>query len=617
MSLVNIAGKVMRFVWSVLDGLRRALHLLILLFVFLLLLVIFSHDIPIVPGSGALLLAPRGNIVEQLAGSPVDRAVSEFRGEDDPQTVLRDLIDAMKTAKSDPRINSMVLDLRGMRGGGLSKLEALGDAIDSFRESGKTVVAYSDFYSQHQYYLAAHADEIYMHPGGVVYIDGYGYYRTYLKKALDKLKLDVHVFAAGKYKSYGETYSRNDMSDSDRESSVVWLNSLWKAYQAGVTSARDLDADIINSYVENFVPNLRDNGGNLAQLALDAGFVDALWTRAQIQDRLVTLAGRSSRDQGYKSIHHSDYLQATEAMRSSGQGSDNRIAIVVASGEILDGDHPPGTIGGDSLASLIRIARKDDSVKAVVLRVDSPGGSTFASEVIYDELLRLKASGKKLVVSMSSVAASGGYWISMLADEIWARPTTITGSIGVTAILPTYPRALGWLGVNVDGFGTTGLSGQFRLDKGLGKDARELLELSIDNTYQKFIGHVAANRGRSVEEIDEISQGRVWSGADAQELGLIDYMGGLNEAIESTAALADIADDYSVSYIEKELDFSEALALAMFGKAKAFSGVTEIQVTRDTIVEKTMKALQAEAIRLARFNDPMATYFYCFCDINQ
>ena len=205
----------------------------------------------------------------------------------------------------------------------------------------------------------------------------------------------------------------------------------------------------------------------------------------------------------------------------------------------------------------------------------------------------------------------------MLADEIWARPTTITGSIGVTAIIPTYPRALDWLGVNVDGFGTTGLSGQFRLDKGLGEDARELLELNIDNTYQRFIGHVAENRGRSIEEIDEISQGRVWSGAAAHELGLVDHMGGLDEAIESTAVLADIADDYSVSYIEKELDFSEGLALALFGQAKSFSGVTEFKTTRDTIVEKTMKMLQAEAIRLARFNDPMATYFYCFCDIEQ
>ncbi|MGH8496642.1 MAG: signal peptide peptidase SppA [Gammaproteobacteria bacterium] len=614
MSKRNSVFRFFHGVWRALDGLRRALHLILLLVFVLFLLAIFSANIPVVPDSAALVLSPRGTIVEQLTGDPVGRAFSELTGDGQQQTLLSDLVDSVRAAQHDDRIQALVLDLDELAGGGLSKLQALGKAIDEFKESGKRVVAVSGFYGQHQYLLAAHADEIYVHPLGLVFLDGYGYYRTYFKEAIDKLLIDWNVFRVGAYKSFAEPFTRNDMSPQDEEASLVWLNDLWSAYQADVTAARQLEEGAIESYVSNMVPRLREQGGDAAQLAVEAGLVDGAWPFDRISDRLVELVGEDPELGSFRQIVHDDYLRAVlsgDAVDASGEG---QVGVIVASGIIVEGDQPPGTIGSDSMIELIRKAREDASIKAVVLRIDSGGGSSFASEVIRRELEMLRESGKPVVVSMSSVAASGGYWIAMPANEIWAAETTLTGSIGIIAMFPTVQRTFDELGLNVDGVGTTELSGQFRLDRALNQPARDLIALSIQYGYEDFISKVAEARGKEIDEVDEIAGGRVWSGADALELGLVDHLGGFQAALDSAAGLAGLGEDYAVRYIERELGVGEMIALRFFTSAQAVTG-GEPLVQSHGPVRRAVESLLGDFALLGKLNDPRNIYSLCFCTI--
>src|SRR5688572_4315084 len=458
------------FVWRVLDALRKVMHLIVLLVLFLGLAAALSPSIPIVPHKTALVIAPQGALVEQLAGDPFDRAVAELYGQQRAETLVRDLTDAIEAAKTDKRVEALVLDVGSMAGGGVAKLEEVARAVRDFRTSGKKVYAYGEGFDQAQYYLAAHADEVYLDPQGLILIDGFGYYRTFLKGLIDKLAVDVNVFRAGKFKSYTDQFSRSDMADTEEEESLGWLNSLWSQYQAGVVKARQqperLAEGAIAEYANNYAALAKEHGGDLAAVALAKGLVTELKSRREFEEQMKGLVGEDEDNHTFRAVAHWDYLANVRPARALHLDGD-RVGVVVASGEILDGEQPPGTVGSDSLARLLREALYEEAIKAVVLRIDSPGGSVFASEVIRREVDALRKAGKPVIASMSSVAASGGYYIAMDADQIWASPATLTGSIGVFAVFPTVERTLSKFGITIDGVGTTPLADSLRLDRSL------------------------------------------------------------------------------------------------------------------------------------------------------
>jgi protease-4 len=445
-----------------------------------------------------------------------------------------------------------------------------------------------------------------------VYVDGFSYYRMFLKDAIDKLGVDVNVFRAGTFKSYTDQYSRSDMAPTEREESSAWLRVLWTAYQNDVTRARSLPPTALDEYVAQGPAALSALHGDAAKLALQRGLVTALKSRRQLADELKTLVGEDQESHSFNSVGMSQYLVSIRAKRILKPKSDSKVGIVVAAGDILDGKQPSGTIGGETTADLLRQARYDESIKAVVLRVDSPGGSMFASEQILREVQNLRKAGKPVVVSMSSYAASGGYYISAAANEIFASPTTLTGSIGVFAVVPTFARTLEKLGVKVDGIGTSPLAGSMRLDRSLSADVRTLLQSSVDHAYAEFLQRVGEGRKKSVEDIDKIAQGRVWAGADAERIGLVDHLGGLKDAIAAAAKLADLSGDYGVDYVESELTLREQLMLELRSEALQMGQAAGLVPARGEI-ERVLDPVLEQARAIARLNDPRGLYAYCWC----
>lgn len=603
------------FVWRALDALRKVMHLIVLLVLFLGIAAALSPRIPIVPHKTALVIAPQGALVEQLAGDPFDRAIAELYGQQRAETLVRDLTDAIAAAKDDERVEALVLDLGHMAGGGVAKLEEVAAAIRDFRTSGKKVIAFGEGYDQAQYYIAAQADQVYLDPQGLVLIDGFGYYRTFLKGLIDKLQIDVNVFRAGKFKSYTDQFSRSDMSETEEEESLAWLNALWSQYQAGIVKARGLDEGAIAAYANDFAASAQAQGGDLAAVALDKKLVTELKSRREFAEEMKGLVGEDEDQHTYRSVPHWDYLAAVRPMRALHRDGD-RVGVVVASGEILDGEQPPGTVGSDSLARLLRDALHDDAIKAVVLRIDSPGGSVFASEEIRREVDALRDAGKPVVASMSSVAASGGYYIAMDANEIWASPSTLTGSIGVFAVFPTVERTLGKFGISIDGVGTTPLADSLRLDRTLQDQAKQILQSSVEHTYREFVGHVASARKKSFDDIDAVAQGRVWAGVDAHQRGLVDHLGSFKDALNSAAKLAKLGDDYHIQYIEPPLGWREAIALQSQALAARFARAVAPERQLFTPARRWFAPVEAELARLSRFTDPKQVYYYCPCAVN-
>jgi protease IV len=619
-------GRILVGIWRGLDGLRKFLHLVLLLIIFGFVVGALRTSIPRIADSSALVIAPKGDIVEQLTGSPVDQAIARAQGDAQAETLLWDLIDALQAAKKDTRIKAVVLDLNYMSGGGQPTLAEFAAAIDDFRASGKKVVAHAAALLQEQYYVAAHADEIYIDPLGLVGIDGYERYRTYYKDLFDKLGVTVNLFRVGAYKSAAEVYVRTDMSPEDREESLAYLNSLWSSYQSSVAEARKLKPEDISNYVANTVPSLLAAKGNAAQVALDARLVTGIKSSIEVERRMVQLVGSEDSDADKKKIEKGtdgedfnatsleDYLRIVEAeKRARGLGKD-KIGVIVASGEIVDGSPPPGTVGGESTALLIREARNDDDVKAIVIRVDSPGGSVLASEQIYREVRAAQEAGKPVVVSMGDLAASGGYYIAASADEIWAHPATITGSIGIFGAIPTFEGTLGKIGVNVDGVGTTNLSGQLRIDRPLGEDAKKLIQSMIERGYEEFLGHVAEGRKKTRDEVHAIAQGRVWIGSDALKNGLVDKLGLFDAAVKSAAARAEVKE-YEIQRIEPELSFAERLALQVrVWFAKNFVGDV-LQHSPLARVSRELEPVKREIDRWSRMSSRDNRYAYCFCEV--
>jgi protease-4 len=599
--------------WRGLDGLRRFLHLLVMLALLGLLVGVLRGSIPSVPERAALVIAPEGQLVEQLSGDPLERAVAQARGENRPETLVWDLIDDLRAAQGDRRIRVVALDLDNLSGaGGQPTLEELARAIREFKKSGKKVIAYGGSFLRDQYYLAAQADEIYLDPLGFVLIDGYGRWRMFFKDALDKLDVDVNVFRVGAYKSAVETYIRNNMSPQDREESLAYLNALWSNYQSAVSKSRGMKPDAIGNYIDTLPQTTTAAKGGTAQVALHAGLVTGLKSKIEVEQRLIEITGQDDSNGSFRQVSNQDYTRVVHAQNALSRRDRTRIGVIVAEGEILDGTQPPGTVGGDSTAHLIRQARLDDKIRAVVLRVDSPGGSVTASEEIYRELKALQAAGKPLVVSMSNLAASGGYYISAPASEIWASPATITGSIGIFAVIPTVSRTLGKVGVSVDGVGTTALSGQLRLDRPMNEETRTLLQSTVEHGYDEFLARVSAGRHRTRDQIDAIAQGRVWAGADAIRIGLVDHIGGFDDAVKAAAQRAKLTD-YKISFIEPELSWAQTLAL----QVKAWAVRTVFGNDADARLQAELAAhldpLKQEVERLSRFSLPNRLYAYCFC----
>jgi protease-4 len=601
-------------VFRMLEGVRKLLHLILLLVIFGFALAALHTTVPTVPKSAALVIAPEGELVEQLSSDALRRAFGQASGGPAPETLLRDVIDAIEAAKTDERIKLIVLDLGNLGSSGLSKLQEIGAALRDFRAAGKRVVVAADSLDQTQYYLAAQAGEVYLDPLGLVYVDGFSYYRMFLKEAIDKLGVDVNVFRAGTFKSYTDQFSRSDMAPSEREESSVWLQALWNSYSQDVTRARSLGPNALNEYVADAPAALAAVSGDAAKLALQRGLVTALKSRRQLADDLKGIVGEDSDTHSFSSVGMSQYLSAVRPKLGLKSKGDARVGIVVAAGEILDGHQPPGKIGGESTADLLRQALYDKTVKAVVLRVDSPGGSMFASELILREVQALRKAGKPVVVSMSTYAASGGYYISAAANQIFASPTTLTGSIGVFSVVPTFERTLEKIGVKVDGLGTTPLAGSLRLDRPLDDASRRILQSSVDHAYDEFLHRVGEGRKKSVEEVDKIAQGRVWAGVDAERVGLVDHLGGLKDATDAAAKLAELGSNYGVDYVEPELSLREELLMQLRSELGQGLGRLAGLFAPRTGIERALDPLLERARSIAELNDPRGLYSYCWCE---
>jgi protease-4 len=590
--------------WSGIDGVRKVLHLIVLLFIFSIVISALSAQAPTMPAKAALVIRPVGNLVDQLAGDPYDRAMQELLGEEKPQTLVQDVIDGLDYAKTDNRVTAVVLDLSAIRGSGLSKLQRVADAIEDFRESGKPVIANADFYGQGSYYLASRADEIYLHPDGLFLLRGFGAYLHYYKRLLDTLRVDWNVFRVGTHKSAPEPFIRDNMSDEERESLTSLLDQLWGLYKGDIVTARELEEGTIDDMLNNLVEYTQTLNGDLAQMALEFGFVDGLLTREELRTRIIEASGTEAEEDGsFPAANLDDYLDQMRLLKGD-TANDQNIAVIVASGEILNGSQPPGTIGGDSTANLLRRARHDESVKAVVLRVDSPGGSAFASEVIRNEIESLKEAGKPVVASMSSVAASGGYWISMAADRIFASQYTITGSIGIFAMFPTFQRSLDAIGISTDGVGSTFWAGELRLDREMSDETKTMIQLLIEKGYDDFISKVSMHRGIDKPE----------TGSDAIDNGLIDEIGDMNAAITAAAELAELEEgEYGKKFFEKELSPGERLILDLLGGAKWLGFNPDGLAKTNSSIKQVANILEDAITPLFRMNDPKGVYAHCFC----
>ncbi|QXB53164.1 signal peptide peptidase SppA [Aeromonas sp. FDAARGOS 1415] len=609
MSIFKGLGWLFRSLWRLLNFTRLMLvNLLFLLIVLVIVVSINQNEAPSTPIEGALTLNLAGVLVEQRTqADPTVQLLKQIDKSDDQpsEIVLSDLLWAIRSAGDDDRIKALVIKPQGLQGASLSKLQEVASAIDDFKESGKPVIAMADYYGQGAYLLAAHADHVLLNQSGAVLIEGLGVYQTYFKSALEKLNVTPHVFKVGTYKSFVEPYTRDEMSPESKEANQRWLDQLWQSYVTDVAEQREIEPDAVAPNKDRFLELLRKAGGNAANYALDNGLVDQLATRDEMTQAVIKEVGEAE-DHGWKGVGLKEYLAAIPEQYP--QSGKDEVGLILASGAIMDGVQPAGTIGGDSLSDLLAEARRDDQVKAVVLRVDSPGGSAFAAEQIRAELLALKQAGKPVVISMGSYAASGGYWISADADKIFASPTTLTGSIGVFGMFATIEKALSQYGVHTDGVGTTDFVG-VGLTRALPEHVGEAIQLSVEDTYQRFVGLVGKGRGLSPEEAEKAAEGRVWTGQDAKELGLVDEFGNLDDALKAAAELADLKS-WQVTPIAPEESARDKFLRELFDSSARILA-PHLQSWLPAGLGKTLLEMNRTLDPLTRFNDPQGTYAFC------
>jgi protease-4 len=539
----------MRFVagfWHLLVGIKDALVLVFMLLFFAALHAALTYSPNRSIGQGALLLDLDGTIVEQPAtqslfdtvGGPVAR---EHR--------LRDVVRAIDDARTNTRIKAVVLDLDRFLGGGQVALETVGEALDRVRRSGKPVLTYATGYTDDGYLLAAHASEVWMSPLGGIVFAGPGGSRLYYKGLLDRLGVNAHVYRVGTFKSAVEPFIRADQSPEARRANEALAGALWQGWQSNIASARP-KAQLAQA-VANPVGT-----GNLAQAALSYGLVDKLAERDAFNARVAQIAGEDRKRATFRAVRLDDWT-AANPVKYAGGG----IGVVTIAGTIQDGEAGPGTAGGETIARAIRHGLAKGDLKALVVRVDSPGGSALASERIRSALMEARTAGLPVIVSMGSVAASGGYWVAMAGDRIFAEPTTVTGSIGVFGVLPTFEAALAKIGITSDGIRTTPLSGQPDLFGGTTPEFDRIAQTGVEDIYGRFIALVSAARRLPAARVDEIGQGRVWDGGTARQLGLVDAFGSFDDAVAEAARRAKIdKDDVNLVYLEKQPDFLTQLA---------------------------------------------------------
>lgn len=504
----------------------------------------------IAPGT-VLRLDISGDIVEEKEMiSPLEKVLNDpFSLKiPEPETELQDILDSINAGATDDRITALLLNLKDMGKAGLNQLQNIGQALERFKEQGKTVVAAEDFYTQSQYFLAAHADTVMLNPMGGVDIHGFGVYRLYFNEALEKLEINYNIFKVGTYKSALEPFTRNSMSPEDQQQNEIWLSELWTLYTDTICRQRNISPDGLHFYTDNIAEALSFTQGDPAQLALQTGLIDQIFTREETASYLASLAPQPSGTPNIVSTK--DYLESIPPSYQDDADQKDKIGLIIAEGTILPGKQPPGFIGGDSLAELIKRARQNEEIKALVLRINSGGGSAFASEVIRQELLALKESGKPLVVSMGTVAASGGYWIAADADEIWASPATITGSIGIFGAIPTFEKTLASLGIYRDGTGTTPLAAGLDLTQPLPEQLKDVIQQTIVYNYNQFLQIVADGRDLEKSRVAELAEGRIYDGQTARNIGLVDRLGSLEDALSAAANLAELTF-YSTEKIER------------------------------------------------------------------
>ncbi len=619
-------GPIARFfggLWDAMNFTRRLVFNLLffgLLLVFLGVLAAGDSARPLL-GRTALVIAPEGRLVEQYSTDPASRALARMFGDDGAREVqLRDLLRAIDAAADDKRIERVLLRVDRMSFSGYASIREVADALAKLRAAGKQVVAFGESFDQNQYLLAAQADEVYLDPMGGLLLEGLGRYRQYYREGLqDKLGVDVHLFRVGEYKSAAEPYVLDAASPAAKEADLFWMNDIWQRYLGDIAKARKRTPQQLAAGIDTLPQGIEAAGGDLAQYALRQKLVDGLKTEEQV-DELMADRGVADEDaeDGFREVSLDGYLKHVDR---GIEAVDERpqVAVVVAEGEIAGGEQPPGTIGGESTAQLLRAARDDDSVKAVMLRVNSPGGEVYASEQIRREVAALKDAGKPVVVSMGDLAASGGYWISMNADRIYANPSTITGSIGIFGLIPTIPRTLEKIGVRTDGVGTTRFAGAFDITRPLDPQVGQVVQSVIDKGYRDFTGRVAKARGRSVGEIDAIARGRVWTGAQAKERGLVDQFGGLEDAIADAATRAKLGKPgaWQVRYIEKG-----ATPFERFFAKFAESGAASALLRDSSLAHALLARALPQAAHDLRFLDsalqpgrgmPVKALAYCFC----
>lgn len=566
-------------------------------FILLVLFVVFAlmdaFDTPGVPEGSALVLKPSGVMVEEPVAPDPFRNL--WMDDSIDETDIHELLRAIDHAAEDSRIQMIVLKLDDLIWASPAHAETLGAALAKFQESGKTVVAQGNTYGQPQYAIASHADAVYMHPDGAVYLPGFGAFQSYFKSLFEKLKLNVHVFRVGAYKEAVEPFLRDDMSDAAKEANQALVDGLWAAYRQRILGNRGpqgLIEDSFDHYSAAFDQALAETQGDMARAAVEFGLVDELMTPDEMRAHIADTVGR---DEGgdFNGIGYKTYLR-TLGPRQATLGN---IGLIFVRGILQMGDDRSAA-AADNLVDLIRRAREDDAVKALVVRVDSPGGSAFASELIRQELELVQLAEKPVVVSMGSVAASGGYWISSTADRILAHPTTITGSIGIFALFLTLEDSLSSIGVHSDGVGSSPMSGALDPMRGLGEPMQRVLQANIEHGYQRFINLVARGRDMTPDAVDEVAQGRVWLGARAYELGLVDALGGLSDAVATAAGLAELSD-YDVKRFTPPLSPQDVLIQQLMESVQSKPPNPLMGMLRRTLDK-------AEAL-----NDPMHAYAIC------
>ncbi|EAA8275654.1 signal peptide peptidase SppA [Salmonella enterica] len=560
---------------------------------------------------GALLLDISGVIVDkpstnhrlgalgrQLFGASSNRL---------QENSLFDIVNAIRQAKDDRNITGIVLDLKNFTGADQPSMRYIGKALREFRDSGKPVFAVGENYSQGQYYLASFANKIWLSPQGQINLHGFATNGLYYKTLLDKLKVSTHVFRVGTYKSAVEPFIRDDMSPAAREADGRWIGELWQNYLNTVSTNRQISPQQLFPGAQAIIDGLTSVGGDTAKYALDHKLVDALLSSADVEKALTKQFGWSKTENNYRAISYYDYSLKTPA------DNGGTIAVIFANGAIMDGEETPGNVGGDTTASQIRDARLDPKVKAIVLRVNSPGGSVNASEVIRAELAAVKAAGKPVVVSMGGMAASGGYWISTPANYIVASPSTLTGSIGIFGVINTVENSLSSIGVHSDGVSTSPLA-EISMTKALSPEVQQMMQLSIEYGYKRFITLVAEARKRTPEQIDKIAQGHVWTGQDAKANGLVDKLGDFDDAVAKAAALAKLKQ-WHLDYYQNEPTVLDMIMDSMTGSVRAMLPEA-IQAMLPAPLVSAANTVKAEGDKLAAFNDPQNRYAFCLTCAN-